>query len=76
MEFHSHSGIGAALKRAVAKHGLQQKCSELHFAVLAWNKTAIDFYKQLGSVDRTEEASVKVYRLTRTDIERIATDPP
>ncbi|XP_003746366.1 diamine acetyltransferase 2 [Galendromus occidentalis] len=56
-------GIGVALWRSVAAHGVQEKCSSLRFAVLSWNEPSIKFYKSQGASDITTTRGVRAYRL-------------
>jgi GNAT superfamily N-acetyltransferase len=43
-------GIGKALLLHLAKLVKERNCGRLEWAVLDWNKPAIDFYKSLGAV--------------------------
>jgi GNAT superfamily N-acetyltransferase len=43
-------GIGKALLIAVAKIARERNCGRLEWAVLDWNRPAIDFYRGLGAV--------------------------
>ena len=42
-------GIGKALLARVAARAAEQGCPRLQWDVLAWNQTAIDFYRGLGA---------------------------
>jgi GNAT superfamily N-acetyltransferase len=42
-------GVGQALLRAVARIALERACGRLEWAVLDWNRPAIDFYERLGA---------------------------
>lgn len=48
-EKHRGSGIGLALFRRCAREAVRQKCGRMEWAVLTWNKGAIDFYEKLGA---------------------------
>ena len=43
-------GIGKALLLHLAKLAKERNCGRFEWAVLDWNKPAIDFYKSLGAV--------------------------
>jgi|SRR6516165_3576168 GNAT superfamily N-acetyltransferase len=52
-EFRKH-GIGKALLLHLAKLAVEQQCGRFEWAVLDWNKPAIDFYERLGAVRMSE----------------------
>ena len=54
-------GIGKKLFLNLVKIAKQKKCGRVEWLVLDWNKTAIDFYKKLGSKEMKEW---KFFRLT------------
>jgi GNAT superfamily N-acetyltransferase len=43
-------GIGKTLLSYLARLGVERDCGRIEWAVLDWNKPAIDFYKSLGAV--------------------------
>jgi len=47
-------GIGKALLAAVARIAIDEKCYGIHWEVLDWNKSAIEFYKTLGAEFRDQ----------------------
>ena len=47
---HRGKGIGKALLVEIAKIAKERNCGRLEWAVLDWNKPAIDFYRKLGAV--------------------------
>jgi len=47
---HRGKGIGKALLSELAKIAKQRNCGRLEWAVLDWNRPAIDFYRGLGAV--------------------------
>jgi len=47
-------GIGKALLAAVARIAIDEKCYGIHWEVLDWNKSAIEFYKTLGAKFRDQ----------------------
>lgn len=47
---HRKSGLGLALFRAVASEAVRRECGRMEWAVLTWNRLAIDFYERLGAV--------------------------
>ncbi len=54
-------GIGKALLLSLIKLAGERNCGRVEWAVLNWNKHAIDFYKSLGAVKMKEW---KIFRLT------------
>jgi GNAT superfamily N-acetyltransferase len=62
-------GIGKALLAAVAKEAQQRDCGRLEWAVLDWNKPAIDFYLSLGARPMEEWT---IFRMTNDAIDRLA----
>lgn len=64
-------GVGRALLSYLAKIAQAEKCWRIEWAVLHWNKTAIQFYKNLGAVVMDEWA---VYRLSGEPLRRLATE--
>ncbi|XP_005313765.1 thialysine N-epsilon-acetyltransferase-like isoform X2 [Malaclemys terrapin pileata] len=46
-------GIGKKLMSKIAEIGVENRCTQLKFVVLDWNRTAIDFYQGQGAVDLT-----------------------
>ncbi|CAH1780808.1 unnamed protein product [Owenia fusiformis] len=65
-------GIGTALWKSVAKHGVEKQCVRLNFGVLDWNVKSIDFYKSKGAVDLTESEGWNSFRLTKEALESFA----
>ena len=45
-------GIGKALLEHLASVAHEQNCYGMHWEVLGWNATAIDFYRSLGATTR------------------------
>lgn len=54
-------GVGSALLRHLARIAVERGCGRFEWAVLAWNRRAIDFYHGLGA--RLEEDS-RIFRLS------------
>ncbi|MBV8812565.1 MAG: GNAT family N-acetyltransferase [Acidobacteriaceae bacterium] len=48
-EEHRGRGIGKALLAYLARLARDRKCARLNWAVLDWNRPAIDFYERLGA---------------------------
>ena len=59
-------GIGGHMLRRVARLAREHDCGRLEWAVLDWNKPAIEFYKRLGAVPLEDWT---VFRLTGTSLE-------
>jgi GNAT superfamily N-acetyltransferase len=53
-------GIGKALLAHVARLALEERCHGVHWEVLDWNQSAIDFYKSLGAEFRDSWRNVKL----------------
>ncbi len=62
-------GYGRALLVRLAELARDRDCGRMEWAVLDWNKPAIQFYLKLGA--RPNEGW-SIYRLTREGIERLA----
>ena len=54
-------GIGKRLLLHLIKTAKERNCGRVEWAVLDWNKTAIDFYKKMGAVPMDEWT---VFRMT------------
>jgi GNAT superfamily N-acetyltransferase len=57
---HRGTGIGKALLASVAAVAVTEGCPRLEWAVLDWNKPAIDFYDSVGAVGMTEWTTMRV----------------
>jgi GNAT superfamily N-acetyltransferase len=62
--------VGYALMLHLAHEAVWRGCGRMEWAVLDWNRHAIDFYERLGAVHLNEWL---VYRLDRDALERLAT---
>lgn len=62
-------GYGRALLVRLAELARDRDCGRMEWAVLDWNKPAIQFYLKLGARPNEEWS---IYRLTREGIERLA----
>ena len=60
--------VGYTLFTAMVAEAHRRGCGRMEWAVLDWNKLAIDFYKRLGA---THMKDWQLYRLLRPDMERI-----
>lgn len=60
--------IGVTLFKAMVAEAHRRGCGRMEWSVLDWNQLAIDFYKNMGARHMNEW---HLYRLTRTDMERI-----
>jgi GNAT superfamily N-acetyltransferase len=63
--------IGYALFMTMVKEAHRRACGRMEWAVLDWNQLAISFYERLGARQLKEWL---VYRLVRSDMERILAD--
>lgn len=66
---HRSTGAGFALFSAVGREALRRGCVALEWAVLDWNRLALDFYEKLGGNYQREWLP---YRLERDDLNRLA----
>lgn len=62
-------GVGKALLRELAKIALAKGCGRMEWAVLNWNRPAIDFYRSLGALPQEEWTT---FRLTGEALERLS----
>lgn len=62
-------GVGKALLRELAKIALEKGCGRMEWAVLNWNRPAIDFYRSLGALPQEEWTT---FRLTGEALERLS----
>ena len=66
---HRGKGYGRALLIYLAKIARERGCGRMEWAVLDWNKPAIEFYRKLGAKPLDEWT---VFRLTRDGIAKLA----
>ncbi len=66
---HRGQGYGRALLARLAATARAQGCARMEWAVLRWNRLAIDFYEKLGAEELEEWA---IYRLTDAPLARLA----
>ena len=66
---HRGKGYGRALLIYLAKIARERGCGRMEWAVLDWNKPAIEFYRKLGAKPLDEWS---VFRLTRDGIAKLA----
>jgi GNAT superfamily N-acetyltransferase len=64
-------GFGKAMLTFLAKTAEERDCGRLEWSVLDWNKSAIDFYKELGAQPMDEWT---VFRLTGISLEKLAAE--
>jgi GNAT superfamily N-acetyltransferase len=66
---HRGKGYGRALLIYLAKIARERGCGRMEWAVLDWNKPALEFYRKLGAKPLDEWT---VFRLTRDGIAKLA----
>jgi GNAT superfamily N-acetyltransferase len=66
-------GLGKALMRFIAKIAVEQDCDRLDWAVLNWNKSALDFYEKLGA---TPLQGWSRYLLFGENLRKLAAETP
>lgn len=64
-------GIGKALMKTVAQHGVEMNCTRMTWQVLDWNTPAIDFYQRCGARHLSEWFT---YRLEGDSLRNFAAD--
>uniref|UniRef100_A0A8C8VGE1 Spermidine/spermine N1-acetyltransferase family member 2 n=1 Tax=Pelusios castaneus TaxID=367368 RepID=A0A8C8VGE1_9SAUR len=69
-------GIGKKLMSKTAEIGLENQCTQLKFAVLDWNRAAIDFYQGKGAVDLTAAEGWHFFRFEGEPLEQLAQGQP
>jgi len=62
-------GIGQRLFMMCVEEAVRKKCGRMAWAVLNWNRNAIDFYERMGA-KRLDEW--QYYRLSSSDLKRLA----
>jgi len=62
-------GFGRALLVHLARIARERNCGRFEWAVLDWNRPAIDFYKNLGAVPMNEWT---IFRVTGAALNRLA----
>jgi GNAT superfamily N-acetyltransferase len=62
-------GIGRALLQYLARIAVERDCGRLEWAVLDWNRDAINFYERLGAKPKSEWT---VYQLTGESLHALA----
>jgi GNAT superfamily N-acetyltransferase len=65
---HRGRGLGKALLQEVARIALERGCGRLEWAVLDWNRPAIDFYEKLGA---RPNSGWTTYRLSGEPLHRL-----
>jgi GNAT superfamily N-acetyltransferase len=73
LEEHRRKGLGFALFLRCVDEAIRQGCGRMEWAVLGWNKKAIDFYEKL-SARRLDEWHF--YRLTLDELKQISHKNP
>jgi GNAT superfamily N-acetyltransferase len=69
LEEHRGRGIGRALLARLASIAVERDCGRLEWAVLDWNRDAIEFYERLGAKPNSEWT---VYRLAGDPLRALA----
>lgn len=65
-------GMGKIILSFLAKLSLERKCGRLEWWCLDWNKSSIEFYKQMGAVPMDEWT---VYRVCADELDKLAMKP-
>ncbi|XP_037566554.1 diamine acetyltransferase 1-like [Dermacentor silvarum] len=61
---HRGRGVGLALWRSVADHGLRRSCKVLNFEVLDWNAPSLEFYAKRGATNITRSRGYQHLRFS------------
>lgn len=62
-------GMGKIILSFLAKLAIERKCGRLEWWCLDWNKSSIEFYKQMGAVPMDEWT---VYRVCDDELDKLA----
>ncbi len=54
LDTHRRRGVGQALLGELARIAVERDCARMEWAVLDWNRPAIDFYRSIGAVPLDE----------------------
>ncbi|XP_037512096.1 diamine acetyltransferase 1 [Rhipicephalus sanguineus] len=57
-------GVGLALWRSVAQHGMGSSCDVLNFEVLDWNVPSLEFYAKRGATNITRSRGYQHFRFS------------
>jgi GNAT superfamily N-acetyltransferase len=68
LKSHRKKGIGFRLFRRCVEEAMRTGCGRMEWAVLTWNKKAIDFYEKLGAKPLDDW---KVYRLEQSNFAKV-----
>lgn len=66
---HRGKGYGHALLEYLAKVAVERDCGRMEWAVLDWNRRAVDFYQAMGAVPVSEWT---IFRVTGEALDRLA----
>lgn len=62
-------GVGTSILSHLARLAVERECHRFEWAVLDWNRPAIDFYEKLGAVPMSDWT---VYRLSGDSLQALA----
>lgn len=65
---HRGQGVGEAMLRHLAHLAVERKCGRMEWAVLNWNKRAVEFYERMGARGIKEWTT---YRVDGSALERL-----
>ncbi|KAK8768638.1 hypothetical protein V5799_014899 [Amblyomma americanum] len=60
-------GVGLALWRSVAQHGVRRSCDVLNFEVLDWNAPSLAFYAKRGATNISSSQGYQHWRFSGCD---------
>lgn len=69
---HRRGGVGRALLGRLAELAVERGCGRLEWAVLDWNRSAIEFYESLGA---QANAGWTIYRLSGDALDALGGKP-
>ncbi|KAL3202203.1 hypothetical protein MRX96_042635 [Rhipicephalus microplus] len=61
-------GVGLALWRSVAQHGVRNSCKGLNFEVLDWNVPSLEFYAKRGATNITRSRGCQHFRFSASSV--------
>jgi GNAT superfamily N-acetyltransferase len=73
LEAYRRKGVGRALFMRCVREAVKQHCGRMEWAVLTWNRSAMEFYENLGGARLDDWC---IYRLTSDKLSELAAVNP
>ncbi|XDV21685.1 hypothetical protein PO909_026726 [Leuciscus waleckii] len=74
MKEYRGSGIGSEILKKLSETAVRTRCSSMHFIVVEWNKTAIDFYKRRGASDLSLEEGWRLFKIDKQNLLKMTSE--